>query len=114
VVVIVTNDVPMRFRGFLASCSLEIAPGVYTAPHMSAAVRQRVWGVLDEWYSQTGCTGSIVMTWDSPEEPAGQGVLCLGTLRKQLIEYDGFHLCVTSCHERRGLARHVVEEDVSE
>ena len=30
--VIVTRDVPARFRGFLASCMLEIAPGVYTQP----------------------------------------------------------------------------------
>ena len=34
-VVIVTRDVADRFRGFLASCMLEIAPGVYTAPRMS-------------------------------------------------------------------------------
>ena len=44
--VIVTRDVPSRFRGFLASCMLEIAPGVYTQPDMSASVRERVWTVL--------------------------------------------------------------------
>ena len=42
--VIVTRDVPSRFRGFLGSCMLEIAPGVYTQPDMSAAVRERAWG----------------------------------------------------------------------
>lgn len=30
--VVVTRDVPDRFRGFLVSVMLEIAPGVYTAP----------------------------------------------------------------------------------
>ena len=44
--VIVTRDVPARFRGFLASCMLEIAPGVYTQPDMSASVRERAWTVL--------------------------------------------------------------------
>ncbi|MEO0813153.1 MAG: type I-E CRISPR-associated endoribonuclease Cas2e, partial [Myxococcota bacterium] len=36
--VIVTRNVPMRFRGFLASCMLEIAPGVYTSPGMNRGV----------------------------------------------------------------------------
>ena len=35
--VIVTRDVPARVRGFLASCMLEIAPGVYTTPFVSPA-----------------------------------------------------------------------------
>ena len=47
--VIVTRDVPARFRGFLASCMLEIAPGVYTQPDMSVSVRERVWTVLSDW-----------------------------------------------------------------
>ena len=43
--VIVTRDVPMRFRGFLASCMLEIAPGVYTQPgHVQRRARARVEG----------------------------------------------------------------------
>jgi CRISPR-associated endoribonuclease Cas2 subtype I-E len=46
--VIVTRDVVARFRGFLASCMLEIGLGVYTAPRMNAAVRTRVWSVLCE------------------------------------------------------------------
>ena len=40
--VIVTRDIPSRFRGFLASSMLEIAAGVYTQPDMSASVRERV------------------------------------------------------------------------
>jgi CRISPR-associated endoribonuclease Cas2 subtype I-E len=41
--VVVTRNVPDRYRGFLASCMLELAPGVYTSPHMNQSVRERVW-----------------------------------------------------------------------
>lgn len=43
---IVTCDVPVCCRGFLAACMLEIAPGGYTQPDMSALVRERAWKVL--------------------------------------------------------------------
>ena len=42
--VIVTVNVDARYRGFLASAMLEIAPGVYTAPRMTSGIRERVWG----------------------------------------------------------------------
>ena len=58
---IVTRNVEARYRGFLASVMLEVAPGVYIAPDLSAAVRKRVWDVLSDWWSflQTGvdCDG---------------------------------------------------------
>ena len=63
--VIVTRDVPPRFRGFLGSCMLEIAPGVYTQPDMSASVRKRAWSVLSDWWAYYG-RGSVVMTWAAP------------------------------------------------
>ena len=34
--VIVTINVEGRYRGFLASAMLEIAPGVYTSPNMTS------------------------------------------------------------------------------
>ena len=89
--VIVTRDVPARFRGFLASCMLEIAPGVYTQPHMTAAVRERVWRVLQNWWSHYA-RGSVVMTWASASSAGQQQVLTLGEPAKELIEYDGMHL----------------------
>jgi CRISPR-associated protein Cas2 len=33
--VVITRDVEMRYRGFLGSTMLEIAPGVYISPRMS-------------------------------------------------------------------------------
>jgi CRISPR-associated protein Cas2 len=90
-VVIVTRDVAERIRGFLASCMLEIAPGVYTAPRMNPGVRERVWVVLTEWFVATA-GGSIVMTWQDGSQPSGQGVRNLGTPPVTITEMDGVFL----------------------
>ena len=37
---------PDRFDGFLCSCMQEVAPGVYVAPRLKKAVRERVWNVM--------------------------------------------------------------------
>lgn len=87
-VVIVTNDVPERFRGFLASVTLEIAPGVYTSPSMTTGVRERIWSVLEEWHEALG-RGSILMTWTDKSEPSGQGLRTLGVPARELVELDG-------------------------
>ena len=93
-VVVVTRDVADRFRGFLASAMLEIAPGVYTAPRMSAGVRERVWAVLAEWFQSLG-GGSIVMTWRDPREPCGQGLRVLGLPPRTFTELDGLIVTVS-------------------
>ena len=90
-VVVVTRDVAPRFRGFLASCMLEIAPGVYTAPRMTASVRERVWTVLREWFGELS-GGSVVMTWRDPSSPAGQDLRSLGQPAKEIVEVDGLFL----------------------
>ena len=61
--VVVTRNVPDRFRGFLASCMLELAPGVYASPRMSKGVRDRVWRVCDEWQDELPLDGGILMSW---------------------------------------------------
>ncbi|HVN89185.1 MAG TPA: type I-E CRISPR-associated endoribonuclease Cas2e [Candidatus Binataceae bacterium] len=83
--VVVTRDVADRFRGFLASCALEIAPGVYTAPKMSRAVRDRVWAVMKEWFEELG-GGCIVMTWLEGLAPGGQQIAILGSPPCELFE----------------------------
>jgi len=88
---VVTRDVVPRFRGFLASCMLEISPGVYTSPRMTKAVRERVWSVLDEWYVNLG-GGGITMTWRDGSLPGGQGIATLGTPPKDLVETNGVFL----------------------
>lgn len=90
--VIVTRDVAPRFRGFLASCMLEIAPGVYTAPRMSKAVRERIQHVMDEWYQALAESGSIIMTWNDPASPGGQTLACWGLPATEIVSLDGFHM----------------------
>lgn len=52
--VIVTRDVQARYRGFLGSAMLELAPGVYISPRMNQGVRDRVWEVISGWHAQLG------------------------------------------------------------
>ena len=86
--VVVTRDVEPRFRGFLASVMLEIAPGVYTGPRLSAGARERVWEVMTAWYEALG-GGSIVMTWRDVQAPGGQAVRLLGVPPRELCDVDG-------------------------
>jgi CRISPR-associated protein Cas2 len=104
--VFVTRNVSGRVRGFLASVACEIAPGVYTAPRMSAGVRDRVWGVLEAWW-QLGDDALILMTWADSTLPGGQRLALLGgapgyeaglpaePLRRELVEHDGVFLVRT-------------------
>lgn len=96
--VVVTRNVVERFRGFLASCMLEIAPGVYTAPRMNAAVRKRVWLVMEEWFGQLG-GGAIIMVWRDPKIPSGQMVQILGEPPVELVDVDGVTLSRRSLTE---------------
>ncbi len=90
-IVIVTRNAPPRWRGFLSSSMCEIAPGVYTAPRMTKAVRERVWAVLDSWHDPASEV-SAVMTWKAPNTPGGQSVATLGTPRTELVLRDGIYL----------------------
>lgn len=87
-VVVVTRDVADRYRGFLASVMLEIAPGVYVSPRMNDGVRSRTWKVMTEWHGSEPA-GSIVMVWRDANEIGGVGINTLGTPPKELIELDG-------------------------
>ena len=86
--IVVTRDVAPRIRGFLASCMIEIAPGVYTAPRLSVAVRDRVWAVIVEWFEELGGR-CIVMTWQDPRAPGGQVVRVVGEPPVELVDHDG-------------------------
>ncbi|MCL5669515.1 MAG: type I-E CRISPR-associated endoribonuclease Cas2e [Gammaproteobacteria bacterium] len=90
-VVIVTRDVADRFRGFLASTMLEVAPTVYISPRMNAGVRSRIWSVLGDWYGSEP-RGSIVMVWRDANETGGVGIANWGSPPRELIEIDGMWL----------------------
>lgn len=90
-VVIVTRDVADRFRGFLASTMLEVAPTVYISPRMNAGVRLRIWDVLSDWHGADP-RGSIVVVWRDMNEIGNVGIAHLGTPPRELIELDGMWL----------------------
>lgn len=89
--IIVTRNVSDKIRGFLASSMLEMAPGVYSAPKMSAAVRGRVWSVIDEWFYGEK-EASIIMLWADAAQPGGQSVKNLGLPPVNLVDIDGLLL----------------------
>ena len=94
--VVITRDVEARYRGFLASTMLELAPGVYAHPRMSAGVRTRIWAVMIEWHGRLR-RGSIIMTWVDKTANGGLGLLTLGEPSKEIVAYDSLLLV------RRGL-----------
>ena len=89
--VVVTVNVEARYRGFLASAMLEIAPGVYTSPNMTSGIRERIWDVLRRWYHELG-QGAIVMTWRDPSGIGDQQVRTLGEAPKEIVDADGVYI----------------------
>ena len=89
--VVVTINVEARYRGFLASAMLEIAPGVYTSPQMTSGIRERIWSVLTRWYNELR-QGAIVITWRDPTAVGEQRILTLGEAPKDIVDADGVYL----------------------
>jgi len=89
--VVVTRNVSARVRGLLASVMLEVAPGVYSAPRISPAVRSRLWSVLEDWFPNER-EASIVLLWQERDVPGGQAMRTLGSPPVELVEVDGLLL----------------------
>lgn len=89
--VVVTRNVEARYRGFLTSIMLEVAPGVYAAPDLSTGVRRRVWNVLSDWWAALR-TGSIVMLWRDTNAVGNLHVETLGEPPKEIVDADGILL----------------------
>lgn len=90
-IVIITRNIPEKFRGFLASCMLEVTPAVYVSPSMTRGVRERTWAILSKWFSGIN-EGSIVMIFRDPSESTGVGVSSLGEPPRRIIDADGVAL----------------------
>ena len=88
---VVTRNVKDRIRGFLASCMCEVGPGVYVGPRLTPAVRERIWGVLPDWFEDWS-ESSIVMIWPDHSAPGGQAIKTLGSGCRKLHEHDGVFL----------------------
>ena len=106
-VVVITRDVEARYRGFLGSTMLELAPGVYAHPRMSGSVRTRIWGVLDDWYRQLR-HGSIVMTWADSAANGGLGLNSLGEPPKQIVAHDAMLLVRRKIQDQTGPTGHPI------
>ena len=85
---VVTRNVEGRYRGFLTSVMLEVAPGVYVGPDLSAGVRTRVWDVLSDWWA-TLRNGSIVMVWRDAQAAGHLRIETLGEPPKEIVDADG-------------------------
>ena len=88
---IVTRDVEDRYRGFLGSLMLEVAPGVYVAPRLSKATRERVVAVIGGWHALLR-RGSLTIIWRASDQPGGIGLLTFGEAPKDVAEVDGLLL----------------------
>ena len=84
--VIVTEAVPPRLRGFLARWLLEVRAGVYVGNY-SVRVRERLWNVVTEELEG----GNAVMAWNSNNE-AGFDFCTAGENRREPAEFDGLLL----------------------
>ena len=92
--VVVTRDVESRYRGFLASAMLEVAPGVYVSPDLSAGVRERIWTVLQGWFRSLG-NGAVAMIWRDGTAAGGLALRHLGDPPKEIRDADGVLLVKT-------------------
>ena len=86
--VVVTRDVESRYRGFLASAMLEVAPGVYVSPDLSHGVRERIWIVISTWYDVVN-RGAAVMMWRDSTASGGLALRHLGDPPKEIRDADG-------------------------
>lgn len=88
VTVVVTRNVSDRVRGFLAWSMLELAPGVYTAPCITPAVRDRIWRVLSDWFPNEADASIVILRADSAK-PGDQAAATLSLPPIALVELDG-------------------------
>jgi len=86
--IVVTRDVEDRYRGFLASAMLEVSPGIYVAPDMSAGVRDRVWVVMRKWHQTLG-RGSVTLVWRDKKATGNLRIETLGEPSKTIVDADG-------------------------
>lgn len=97
--VVVTRDVEDRYRGFLASAMLEVAPGVYVSPHLTPRAREKIWDVLADWHARLG-RGGITMIHPERQADGGLRVRNLGHSPRSLVAIDGALLTALSTNPK--------------
>ena len=86
--VLITRDVEDRYRGFLASALLELAPGVYASPYLGAKSREQIWKVVSDWHAQLQ-RGSLTLIYPDRQSDGGLNVRHLGTPPRHPIRIEG-------------------------
>ena len=89
--ILITRDVEDRYRGFLASAMLELAPGVYASPSLSAKARDKVWSVVCQWHAQLQ-RGSLVLFFPDRQSDGGLAVRYLGAPPREAVRHEGVML----------------------
>lgn len=65
-----------------------IVTGVFTSPELTKGVRERIWTVLNDWWSAAP-GGSILMVWKDDAAAGRLGVRSLGVPSRELADLDG-------------------------
>lgn len=89
--VLITRDVEDRYRGFLSSTMLELAPGVYASPSLSARAREKIWSVVSDWHAHLG-RGSLTLIYPDRQCDGGMAVRSVGTPARTAVRLDGILL----------------------
>ena len=85
-VVIVTEGVPERLRGFLSRWLLEVRAGVFIGNY-NVKVREKLWTTVRDNYGE----GNVVMAWDAKEDN-GFDFLTVGKNSRNKVNFDGINL----------------------
>lgn len=86
--VLITRDVEDRYRGFLSSAMLELAPGVYASPNLNPRARDKIWSVVSDWHAQLQ-GGSLMLIYPDARADGGMTVLSLGVTPRMPVRLDG-------------------------
>ncbi len=89
--VLITRDVEDRYRGFLSSTMLELAPGVYASPNLSTRAREKIWSVVSDWHAHLG-HGSLTLVYPDRQADGGLAVRSVGTPVRTAVRLDGILL----------------------
>lgn len=83
--VIATENLPPKLRGYLSSWGLQVASGVYVA-NLPARTRDEIWETIVRW-SRPDTTA--VMLWGTSTTEQGIDARSLGTPRRRVAEIEG-------------------------
>lgn len=89
--ILITTDVPDRFRGLISGHMLELKAGLYLSPDMNARTRDELWSILSDWHRYIS-SGSIALIFPNSEKPGGLDIKYLGEPVKEIAEFDGLYV----------------------